>query len=249
MLKIEFKKSASIYDMVYAKRNYKEEVNYLDVIIKKYGIKRKLLDIACGTGKHISLFCKKGYSVKGVDISPDMIKVAKKNYPNIRFICCPIEELNREIKGWYEVITCLFNALGYITPNEVLSIVLNQAYLTLDEKGLFIFDFRNGIPYLKEHSPITYNENIIGKYKASKLSFHKIDELKDLTTSDNIFCVKKGSKIVKEIREIHNIRHFFPLDLEYMLYKAGFKKVIMFPWLKFTPLQSNDFQVTCIAIK
>lgn len=47
----------------------------------------KILDVASGTGKQAFAFAKKGYDVTGVDLSEDMLRVAKRNnkYQNIKF--------------------------------------------------------------------------------------------------------------------------------------------------------------------
>ncbi len=38
----------------------------------------KIVDFACGTGSQSIAFAKKGYSVIGIDLSPDMLKIARK---------------------------------------------------------------------------------------------------------------------------------------------------------------------------
>jgi ubiquinone/menaquinone biosynthesis C-methylase UbiE len=38
----------------------------------------KILDLACGIGRHSILLAKKGYRAVGIDISPDYIKRAKE---------------------------------------------------------------------------------------------------------------------------------------------------------------------------
>jgi len=44
-----------------------------------------ILDLACGPGFFANEFSKKGAKVAGVDISEELIKMAKKNYPKIDF--------------------------------------------------------------------------------------------------------------------------------------------------------------------
>lgn len=54
-----------------------------------------VLDVACGTGVLTEEYLKRGVaSVTGVDISPNMIRIAqnKFSYANVRFICADIEE-------------------------------------------------------------------------------------------------------------------------------------------------------------
>jgi ubiquinone/menaquinone biosynthesis C-methylase UbiE len=44
---------------------------------------KKILDFGCGTGSYIKQMLKKGARIKGFDISPEMLKIAKKNYPKL----------------------------------------------------------------------------------------------------------------------------------------------------------------------
>ena len=53
------------------------EVRTLDTVFKKKKVKR-VLDIACGTGRHSIPLAKLGYQVVGIDYSPSQIKVARQ---------------------------------------------------------------------------------------------------------------------------------------------------------------------------
>ena len=75
------KEYSQIYDLLYKSKDYEGEVEYLNKLIKKNYKKKikNILDIGCGTGKHASLLVDKGYHLHGVDMSPQMISIAKKN--------------------------------------------------------------------------------------------------------------------------------------------------------------------------
>ena len=47
--------------------------------------KSKILDVGCGTGHYVSSFGSKGFDIIGIDISPSMIKKAKRNFPDYKF--------------------------------------------------------------------------------------------------------------------------------------------------------------------
>jgi ubiquinone/menaquinone biosynthesis C-methylase UbiE len=83
-----FSKSAQYYDEIYASvdKDYAAEVNAAYSIIRKYKQSdgTSLLDVACGTGIHANLLSKY-YQVEGLDLDPQMLRVAKKKHPKIRF--------------------------------------------------------------------------------------------------------------------------------------------------------------------
>ncbi len=64
---------------------YKVRPQVVDFINAKQG--SKILDIATGTGKQAFAFAKKGYDVIGIDLSEDMLRIAKKTnkYRNVEF--------------------------------------------------------------------------------------------------------------------------------------------------------------------
>src|SRR5688500_15137281 len=78
----QFEKYASFYDMLYQHKDYKSEAAYIDEIINKFVKKdrenTRVLDLACGTGKHIFELYQQGYQVAGSDISAQMIEVARE---------------------------------------------------------------------------------------------------------------------------------------------------------------------------
>jgi ubiquinone/menaquinone biosynthesis C-methylase UbiE len=83
-----FSKSARFYDAVYAvaDKDYKIEAEKAHQIIqqKKRSSGNTLLEVACGTGLHASIF-RKYYLVEGLDLDPEMLTVASHKYPAITF--------------------------------------------------------------------------------------------------------------------------------------------------------------------
>ena len=71
-----FQDYAYYYNMIYKEKNYAEEAKIVDRLIKKKVDKKHpiVLNIGCGTGRHDYEFSKLGYIIKGVDLSPDMMK-------------------------------------------------------------------------------------------------------------------------------------------------------------------------------
>jgi ubiquinone/menaquinone biosynthesis C-methylase UbiE len=110
-----FSKSAQYYDEIYASvdKDYAVEVNKAYSVIRKYKQSdgTSLLDVACGTGIHADLLSKY-YRVEGLDLDPQMLKVAKKKHPEIRFHQGDMTDF--ELKRQYDVIVCLFSSIGYV---------------------------------------------------------------------------------------------------------------------------------------
>ena len=52
----------------------------------------QVLDVACGTGVLFPDYLKRGAQVTGIDISPEMVKVAQSKFPEITVLCGDVEE-------------------------------------------------------------------------------------------------------------------------------------------------------------
>ena len=132
-----FNNYADYYDLLYKNKNYSSEVEYVDLLIKKYFINAKsILDLGCGTGRHAVNLVQKGYDVCGVDISEKMISQARERYldKNTSFFCNDIRFARLEKK--FDVVISLFHVISYqITNND-----LKQTFLTANEH-LEIQDF------------------------------------------------------------------------------------------------------------
>jgi ubiquinone/menaquinone biosynthesis C-methylase UbiE len=110
-----FSKSAQYYDEIYASidKDYAAEANTAHKIIQKHKKSKgnSLLDVACGTGFHASLLSKY-YQVEGLDLDPEMLRVAKKKHPKIRFHQGDMVDF--DLSRQFDVIVCLFSSIGYV---------------------------------------------------------------------------------------------------------------------------------------
>jgi ubiquinone/menaquinone biosynthesis C-methylase UbiE len=120
----------------------------LPELIKKYGIQpEKALDIACGEGTFVVEMAKAGSNMTGVDLSPEMLKLATvkaaKENVSIGFINRDMRELN--FQGEFDLATCWFDSLNYLLTSEDLEKTFSGVAQALKPDGYFIFDIRT--PY------------------------------------------------------------------------------------------------------
>ncbi len=97
--------------------------NQVDFIIKTLGLtgKDRILDLACGFGRHALAFARKGFSVVGVDITKDFIddavKEAKSASLEIEFIHSDIRDLTY-VNEFDVVLNLADGAIGYLENDE-----------------------------------------------------------------------------------------------------------------------------------
>ncbi len=107
---------AELYDVIYAKKDYASEARLLHGVIDRcartpHRERRSLLDVACGTGLHLS-HLRIWYDVEGVELSPWMLNIARHRLPDV-----PLHQYDMryfDLGARFDAVTCLFSAIGYM---------------------------------------------------------------------------------------------------------------------------------------
>ncbi len=232
------------YDLLYKDKDYKREVDYIETLIKEnISFATNILDFGCGTGRHAELLCERGYIVHGIDISEDMIKVAKGRIKGkegrLYFTCGNVEEM--KLDGSFDVVISLFHVLSYQNSNKQLVNVFDSVRNVLKDKGIFIFDFWYGPAVLTDRPTIRIKRLEENDIKITRIAEPVLYPQKNLVEVNyEIFIENKLTGEVENLKEIHNMRYFFDLELEYMLEKIGFSVIKKLKWLSLK--DEPDFQ-------
>ncbi|MBK8553085.1 MAG: class I SAM-dependent methyltransferase [Ignavibacteria bacterium] len=123
--------------------------------------KSKVLDIACGSGRHSLELARRGFDVTGFDLSKFLISEAKKAHKNskekdlkVRFLIKDMRDFN--FKNSFDIAVNIFTSFGYFEDDKENFKVIENVSDSLKTGGYFIFDFlnkgyieKNIIPYSK----------------------------------------------------------------------------------------------------
>jgi SAM-dependent methyltransferase len=150
-----FSKSASYYDAIYdaAGKDYKLESKRLLELIRRHKKSkgRSLLDVACGTGRHIS-YLKSYFDVEGLDVERRLLDIARKRNVGVQFHKGSM--LTFKLPNRFDVVTCLFSAIGYMTTVAKLRRAIRNMSLHLKPGGVLLVEpwitsrnFKNGSLY------------------------------------------------------------------------------------------------------
>lgn len=134
---------ACFYDKLMSDADYKDRAEYVKSLFKEFDKKPELLlDLCCGTGTFCEAFAMDGISVIGVDISEDMLAVAKekslKSGDDILYLCQDATEL--DLYGTVDGAVCLMDSLNHITDYSGFCKAIGRVSLFLEKDRLFIFD-------------------------------------------------------------------------------------------------------------
>lgn len=129
----------------------------VDFLIEKLELKgtERILDLACGFGRHSLELARRGYDVTGVDITPEYIEYATKQAQteklNARFICSDIR--NVSFHNEFDVVLNMADgAIGYLENEEENLKIFRVISEALKPGGKHFMDIING-SYAEIHFP------------------------------------------------------------------------------------------------
>ncbi len=103
---------------------------------------KRLLDLACGTGRLAVKLAQSGYQVDGADLSADMLSMADQYAQENKIHLNLFESDMRDLGGlpMYGTVTCFDDSLCYLQNETDLKQTFQQVYNHLDSQGKFLFD-------------------------------------------------------------------------------------------------------------
>lgn len=133
-----FTKTAEYYDALYHFKNYEEACNGLHNLIQQHTPQAKsLLDVACGTGKHLE-FLQSRYACAGLDLNPELLAVAHKRCPDV-----PLHQgdmTDFQLPNTFDVVVCLFSSIGYVQTLDNLRKAVTCFTRHLNPGGLLVIE-------------------------------------------------------------------------------------------------------------
>ena len=208
-----YKKLAKYYDLIYHWKEYEKEADSIKDLIKKYrkSVGNLLLDVGCGTGKHLEQF-KSDFSCTGIDINNAMVEVAKENVKDVIFKQGNMVDFN--LKMEYDVILCLFSAIGYVRTYPNLEKTMMNFSNHLKKGGVLVIEpwFTKSIYRVGEPGMTTYDGTDV---KIARVNTTKIEG--DLSIMDMHYLIAERNQDIIHYVDTHELG-LFEIDktLEFM---------------------------------
>ncbi|MCG3164874.1 MAG: dTDP-3-amino-3,4,6-trideoxy-alpha-D-glucopyranose [Bacteroidia bacterium] len=139
------------YHLLYKNRNEEEAGFFIDNLVKKLDLKKgaKILDLACGKGRHAIHLNNLGYDVTGIDLSEESISIAQKSEnETLAFFVHDMRELYWA--NHFDCILNLFTSFGYFDDENDNLKTLQSVYDSLKPGGVFVIDFFNAAKVERE---------------------------------------------------------------------------------------------------
>ncbi|MCB9302098.1 MAG: class I SAM-dependent methyltransferase [Lewinellaceae bacterium] len=133
-----YTKTAKFYDALYHFKDYAAEAEKLQAFIEQLNPNAKtLLDVACGTGKHLE-YLQNIFQVEGLELSADLLNVARERCPEVSFHLGNMMDFN--LGRHFDVITCLFSSISYVKTIENVEQAIRCMAQHLKPEGILVIE-------------------------------------------------------------------------------------------------------------
>ena len=151
------------YHLLYSNRSYAEADAFVEKLFEA-GILRsdmRVLELACGKGRHARSMHGQGADVVGVDLSLHSIAAAKAfEEPGLRFYVHDMRDPFPGDEHAFDACTNLFTSFGYFDEEAENARVLSNVAAVLRPGGIFVFDFLNACPIVANLERCAYSGEV-----------------------------------------------------------------------------------------
>jgi len=150
---------------------FRFDTEVLDDVLTPPG---RVIDLGCGTGRHVVPLVRRGFEVVGIDLSPFMLDVAREKLDRegleAHLVTGSITDLSRFDDGAFRYALCMFSTMGLIRGADNREAFLHEVRRLLEVGGLFVFHVHNRFHKLYERGGRRW---LLGTYLLHP--FHKLE--------------------------------------------------------------------------
>lgn len=228
-----FSEYSNYYDIYYADKDYAAEADFVMELASRFGANpQTLLDMGCGTGRHLEEFVKRGLECDGFDLSSEMLSQAKERLAGSDVTLQKGNLVDFENHKQYDLVVAMFAVMGYLSDNEQLLAGLYTAKKHLKPKGLFIFDGWFGPAVLSQKPDKRRHEYEDGQNTVVRKVTPSLDPVTQIVTVHYDISVNRNEKIIEQIQENHVMRFLFIQEMTLLMQSAGLKLIHCCPFLE-----------------
>lgn len=233
---------ARYYDLLYRDKDYAAEADYVAGLLKKYHPDaQSILELGSGTGIHASLLAEKGFTVHGIERSPEMLARSQTLTQTLTenmaaeqelLIFSPGDIRDIRLNEHFDAVIALFHVISYQTTNEDVTAAFETARHHLKTDGIFIFDVWYGPAVLTDRPAVRIKRMADDQTEVTRLAepvLHPNENRVDVHY--HVFVRTNATHGVTELKETHAMRYFFKPEIERIAFHSGFQCLHAEEWL------------------
>lgn len=235
-------KEAQAWDLSVPKSQTKREVGFLTWSFSTFADRKvkKVLDLACGTGRLALALAAKGYDVTGIDRFPATLKRARENAEKrslqLKLVQTSLQEVN--VEGSFDAVYCV-QALYYLSNENELSGALTKIESLIRPGGILIIDTGNFISIFGTYKKVRKMSAHGEDWWIRRTVNHKIDDVNMLFYHMESNVMKIQGKI-RKWRETHVLRMWTFPELRVQLTNHGFSNIHLYGQQKARAKEATD---------
>lgn len=242
-----YEQFAQIYDWALNELPYDEWLLYIEKIFEHFQASPKLvLDLGCGTGSMTNLMAGKGYEMIGVDLSEDMLAIArekaKENDVEVIYLNQDMAEL--DLYGTIDGVISCGDALNYVLDEEDLLKAFKKVNMFLNPGGLFVFDMNTIYKFREVLGNKTYAEN---HERSSYIWENYFYEEESINEYEVTIFIENDQGTFDKTREVHHERGYKVEEVKALLDKAGMKLEAIYHDQSFEPVKDTTERMYFVA--
>lgn len=202
-----FNEYSQYYDLLYFDKDYENEAGYIVNTLTRLGIvSGDILEYGSGTGKHGRLISKNKFTVHGIERSAEMVEQACQTE---RFTCQQGDICNVQLDRKFDAVISLFHVISYLTSNESINKVFEQASFHLRSGGVFLFDVWYSPAVYHQYPQVKIKKvknNTIGITRIAEPVVYPNENIVDVNFT--FFIEDFSTGLTKTLYELHRMRHY-----------------------------------------
>jgi SAM-dependent methyltransferase len=133
-----YEEIAPYYDAIYSWKDYQKEIELLLQHLDRHAPDaRTLLDVACGTGRHLELLSGR-FQVEGIDVSPAMLSVACDRLGGVRLHEGDMRTF--DLGRRFDVVVCLFGSIALLKALDEARLAVRNLVAHTNPGGLVVVE-------------------------------------------------------------------------------------------------------------
>lgn len=231
------------YDVLMRDVPYAMWVEYYQLLLARHADDpRRLLDVACGTGTVAEMLAKRGFTVHGFDLSPEMIEVAqqraRKAKSGLSFEACDAAEFVSDQP--FDAAYSFFDSLNYIIDPHHLARAITRVARSLRPGGTFVFDMNTAYAFEAQ----MFDQTETRKNARIRYTWRGKYDRKSRIIRVEMDFERNGTRF----QEVHVQRAYDSDEVREMLKDAGFERVAEYESYTLDPPQRASDRVHYVAI-
>ncbi len=211
---------AQVYDMFMDNVPYEAWCDYIKRELKKEKIEDGLvLELGCGTGRMTRLLAKAGYEMIGVDVSEEMLMIAREAQESPDDILYLLQDMRDfELYGTVRAVVSVCDCMNYILEEEDLCKVFALVNNYLDPGGIFLFDLNTLYKYETLLADHTICEN---REEGSFIWDNFYDGNDRVNEYDLTLFIREEGELYRKYEETHFQKAYDLATVKRLLDEAG----------------------------